>query len=85
MYLNRQKFQKKIVFEFGPFLMKLYAKNRNSISFTPEIKKISKLTMMSFLMGRKNVKKLRKSKIKIFQTVRFGVECPICMSIHLNK
>ena len=64
------------MFEFGPFLKKLWTKNRNSISFKPVIEKISKFTRMSYLMStKKNFKNWRKSKIKIFQTVRFGLEC----------
>ena len=69
--------KKKKFFELGPFLKKFRAKNWNSLSFKRVIKIISKFTRKSFFMGtKKNVLKWRKSKIKIFQIVRFGVECP---------
>ena len=73
-YEYPKEFKKKKI-EFGLFLKKLWTKNRNSITFKPVIKKISNLPGRVFWWVLKNVKKWRKSKIKIFQTVRFGVEC----------
>ena len=42
-------------------------------------KKFQNLPVRVFRWVIKNVKKWRKSKIKIFQTLRFGAECPICI------
>ena len=54
----------------------LWAKNRNSIFFKSVIKQISNLPERVFLCILRNIKKCRKSKIKIFQIVWFGVKCP---------
>ena len=55
----KKKFQEK---KFGPFLKKLWAKNRNSISFKQVIKKISKFTRKSFLVGTKKCQKMKEIK-----------------------
>ena len=74
--------EKNKIFEFGPLLKKLWAKNRNSISFKPVNKKISKFTRNGFLIGTKKCQKWRKSKIKISQNVRFGVSPNITHHIY---
>ena len=61
-YVKQQKFQKKKNFEFRLFFKKFLAKNRNSITFEPVIKKISKSTWNNFLMGTKKCQKMKEIK-----------------------
>ena len=75
-YIKKQKFQKK-KFEFRPFLKKLWAKSRNSISFKSMVKKISKFTKKRFLMGIKKMSKNEgNQKLKFFKPSNLAWNAP---------
>ena len=81
-YVKNKNFKKKKILSLDHFWRSYERKTEIRYLLNGRSKKFQNLPETVFRWVLKNVKKWRKSKIKIFQTIRFGVEYPI-YGIHI--